>query len=181
MSPRENPWGGRLIAGLIGLVIGVVATLAIQPMLGRLLWIDAGAAWIRLPSQAVAGPLPQTFATPQKAWTYGATTEPLAGSVQARPSILRVEVARVSGPVGLSLVKPAGGPLVSRERLVPPGEAPRFLYFRVTASQGPICLLIRNYGGEGRPGSAEVRSVTYAVEKKLSDRDMQAIIRSGID
>ena len=180
MTTVKDRIGGWLLAGLVGLVIGVAATLVVQGTLGRLLWIDAGSAWIRLPSQAVAAPLPQTFTTPAKAWDYGATTEPLAGSTQARPSLLRIEVARVSGPVGLSLAKPAGGPLVSRERLLMPGEAPRFLYFRVTAAQGPITILVRNYGGEGKAGSVEVRSVNYAVEKKLSDREMQAAIREGI-
>ena len=89
-------------------------------------------------------------------------------------------MAKVAGPVGVSLAKPAGGPLVSRERLVIPGEAAQFVYFRITAAQGPITILLRNYDGAGRAGSVEVRSVTYAVEKKLTDRDMQAIIRAGV-
>ncbi|CAN5121905.1 hypothetical protein BH09PSE2_BH09PSE2_08170 [soil metagenome] len=181
MTDSRNRVFGWLAAGLVGVVVGVVATLAVQASLGRLLWIDAGSAWIRLPSQAVAGPLPQTFTTPAKAWDYGATTEPLAGSTQARPSILRIELAKVAGPVGLSLAKQAGGPLVSRERLVFPGDAQRFLYFRITAAQGPITILVRNYGGDGKAGSVEVRSVTYAVEKKLSDREMQAVIRAGLN
>lgn len=167
----------------VGLVLGVVVGVGAVEGFKRLQpdpWIEAGGDWVRLPAQTPAGPLPQTFTTPTKAWDYGASTRALSATVTEQPAIVRVEVEQVAGPVGLSLAKPDGSALISKEKQLPVGAARRSLYFRAAQGQ-PIAVLVRNYDAEGRAGAVTVRQVTYAPEAKLSRRLLGEINKAGID
>jgi hypothetical protein len=183
---QTGPARGRFVAGLVlGLVVGALAAGAGTAWyLGRQAadrWIDAGAMWVVLPSQAPAPPLPQTFAIPAKAYDYGATTRSLAATVTGQPSILKVQLGAVSGRVGVSLDRPDGSALVSKEQPVTAADSGKALYFRVVPRQGPVSLLVRNYAAEGQPGSVAVSAVTYAPEAGLSKDQLNEINKAGVN
>jgi hypothetical protein len=183
---ETRPARGRFLAGLIlGLAVGAIAAgagtawyLARQAAHS---WIDAGTMWVLEPSQAAAPALPQTFAIPAKAYDYGATTKALAATVTGQPAIVRVELGAVSGSVGVSLDRPDGSALVSKERPVTAKDSGATLYFRVTPWQGPVSLLVRNYAAEGQPGSIAVKAVTYVPEAGLSKGQLSDINKAGVN
>jgi hypothetical protein len=183
---QTRPAHGRFLAGLVlGLVVGALAAGAGTAWyLGHQAsnrWIDAGTAWVLLPSQAPAAPLPQTFAIPAKAYDYGATTRPLAPTVTGRPAIVKIQLGAVSGSVGVSLDRPDGSALVSKEQPVTAKDSGRALYFRVDPRQGAVSLLVRNYGAEGQPGSVAVSAVSYIPEAGLSKDQLSEINKGGVD
>ena len=167
---------------LIGLVIGLLLGVGGAELWRRAhsdIWIEAGGEWHRLPSQAAAGSLPQTFAIPAKAWDYGATTRALPAPVTQTPAIVRVDVGEVSGPVGVSLAKPDGSALISKEKMATAGATPVSLYFRSPGSQ-PVAVLLRNAGVEGTAGSVTVRDVKYAPEASIPPRQLGKINKAGV-
>lgn len=168
---------------LIGLVIGLMLGVGGVQLWRRAhsdIWIEAGGEWRRLPSQALAGPLPQTFTTPAKAWDYGASTRALPAPVTAKPAIVRVDVGEVSGPVGVSLAKPDGSALISKEKTVTVGAAPVSFYFRSAGDQ-PIAVLVRNAGVEGTAGAVTVRDVKYAPETSIPPKQLGKINKAGVN
>lgn len=172
--------GNRYLVGFVaGLVVGVVATLAIERH--EPAWIDAGSQWMVLPGHTHIGPLPQTFTTPALAYDYGATTDALSpAATAAGPMLLKVQLGAVTGSVGLSLAKPDGSALVSKEHPLTAKDSGKTAYFRLTGSQGPVSLLVRNYADQGHAGSIEVKSATYAPEARLDAKAMGAINKAGV-
>lgn len=177
---------GRFLAGLVlGVVIGAVAagggTIRYLGWRAAHSWIDAGTAWTLLPSQAPAPALPQTFAVPAKAYDYGAMTKALASTITEQPAILRVQLGAVSGSVGVSLARPDGSALVSKERPVSARDSGAALYFRVSPPPGPLSLLVRNYAAEGHPGSVAIAAVAYVPEAGLSKDQLSEINKAGLN
>ena len=172
--------GNRYIVGFVaGLLVGVIATVAIDRH--NPAWIDVGSDWMVLPGHTHTGPLPQTFAVPARAYDYGATTDALSpAATAAGPMMLKVQLGAVTGSVGLSLAKPDGSALVSREHPLTAKDSGKVAYFRLTGSQGPVSLLARNYADEGHTGSIEVKSATYAPEARLDAKAMGAINHAGV-
>src|ERR1700757_2329524 len=110
-----------LLAGLVvGLLIGVAVgyLIAREGPMGRRAWPDAGAPWIRLPEQTALGAPPQTFAIPAQSYDYGGVSQPLSPSLLDTPSIVRVDLKAQSGRVGVSLARPDGGQILSKEAVV---------------------------------------------------------------
>jgi hypothetical protein len=185
---RPGRGGAGFVGGLLlGLVIGVVLAgaagfvIAQRPAVAPDPWIPAGAPWLRLPSHALADPLPQTFAVPPVAYGYGATTRVLPPTVTAQPGILRVDLSDVSGTVGVSTARPDGSALVSTEQAVTAMEGKKSVYFWVTAAQGPIAVLLRNYAAQGGPGGATVQAVVYAPLSSLSKDQIAKINQAGVN
>ncbi len=172
--------GSRYIVGFVaGLVVGVVATVVIDRH--NPAWIDSGSQWMVLPGHAHVGPLPQTFTTPAVAYDYGATTDALSpAATAAGPMILKVQLGAITGSVGLSLDKPDGTALVSREHPLTAKDSGKSAYFRLSGIQGPVSLLVRNYADEGHTGSVEVKSATYAPETRLDAKAMSEINKAGV-
>ena len=173
----------RLVLALaIGLLLGVglgVGGVEFWRRAHSDIWIEAGGEWHRLPSQALAGPLPQIFTTPAKAWDYGATTRALPAPVTDNPAIVRVDVGEVSGSVGVSLAKPDGSALISKEKVLPVGAGPLSVYFRSVGGQ-PIAVLVRNAGVQGASGAVTVRDVRYAPEAAIPPRQLGKINKAGV-
>jgi len=172
--------GNRYLIGFVaGLVVGVVVTVTLQRH--NPAWIDAGSQWMALPGHTRVGPLPQAFTTPAQAYDYGATTDALTpAATAAGPMILKVQLGAVSGNVGLSLDKPDGSALVSKEHPLTASDSGKIAYFRLTGSQGPVSLLVRNYADQGHTGSIEVKSATYAPEARLDAKAVAAINKAGL-
>lgn len=172
--------GNRYIVGFVaGLVVGVAATAVIDRH--NPAWIDAGSDWMVLPAHSRTGPLPQTFTTPATAYSYGATTDALTpAATAAGPMILKVQLGTVTGRVGLSLDKPDGSALVSKEHPLTAKDSGSTAYFHLSGVQGPVALLVRNYADQGHTGSLEVKAATYAPEARLDAKAMAAINRAGV-
>jgi hypothetical protein len=170
----------RYIVGFVaGIVVGALATAVIDRH--NPAWIDAGSQWMVLPAHSRTGPLPQTFTTPARAYDYGAITDALSpAATAAGPMILKVQLGAVTGSVGLSLAKPDGSALVSREHPLTAKNSNSTAYFRLSGTQGAVSLLARNYADEGHTGSIEVKSATYAPEGRLDAKAMGAINQAGI-
>jgi hypothetical protein len=174
------------LAGMVlGLIVGALAAGAATAWyLGRQAssrWIDAGTTWVLLPSQTRTPPLPQTFAIPAKAYDYGATTRALAATVTGQPTIVKVQLGAVTGSVGVSLDRPDGSALQSKEQPVTAKDSGKALYFRVTTRLGPVSLLVRNYAAEGQPGSVAVNAVSYSPEASLSKDQLGEINKAGLN
>jgi hypothetical protein len=183
---ETRPAPGRFLTGLVlGLVIGAVAAGAGTAWyLGRQAanrWIDAGTMWVLLPGQTPAPPLPQTFSIPTKAYDYGASTKALAATVTAQPVFVRVQLGAVTGSVGVSLDRPDGSALLSKEQPVTAKDSGKALYFRIDPGLGPVSLLVRNYAAEGQPGSVAVNAVSYIPEAGLSKDQLSEINKGGVN
>jgi hypothetical protein len=186
MAGTQTMARGRFLTGLLlGLVIGAVAaaggTVWYINHASSKGWIDAGAMWILLPGHAPAGPMPQTFAIPAKAWDYGAETAALEPNVTEQPGVLRVQLGEVRGNVGVSLARPDGSALVSKERPVTAADSGKPVYFRVTGREGLIAVLVRNYNAEGQVGSVAVNTVAYIPEAGLSRDQLSEINKGGVN
>jgi hypothetical protein len=177
---RRAPFGAFVAGLVLGLAIGLLSA----PLIARYKpadpWIEAGTVWLRLPARTPAGPLPQTFTTPAKAYDYGAISQPLGPLVLAQPSIVRVEVTPVAGRTGVSLLSPDGSTLISHERSLTAKDGRTAVYFRVTPQTPPAGVLVRNYEDEGVAGALTVHSVTYAPQAALSDKQLGVINAAGI-
>lgn len=171
-------WTGLIVGVVGGVVVGAGGFEAAR-LLKPDQWTNVVGEWHRLPDQAVAGALPQVFTVPAKPWDYGATTRALPSTVTAQPSIVRVDVSDVTGPVGLSLAKPDGSGLISKEKPLPAAETPVSVYFRADGSQ-PVAVLVRNFDGKGAAGSLTVRAIKYAPEARLPKRALEKIVAAGL-
>jgi hypothetical protein len=185
ITAAARPGRGRFSVGLaVGIVIGAVltgaATVAVHRYRDARQWIDAGAVWVRLPSQIEAGPMPQTFAIPAKAYDYGAETRALEPVVTEGPAFLRVQLGEVKGQVGLSLAKPDGSALISRERPLTAKDSGKTAYFHVTGREGLVAILVRNYAAEGRPGAVTIKGVAF-IPQSAASKVQLGQISAGVD
>jgi hypothetical protein len=91
-----------------------------------------------------------------------------------------VSVEGVSGAVGVSLAKPDGSALISKEHALKPGPGRQELYFRADPANGPVAVLVRNYDAQGRTGAVTVRRVRYAPLARLSPSDLETVNKAGL-
>jgi hypothetical protein len=176
--PSTLAFVGGLVLGLIvGLALGfaLAGTLKLQPK-----WTDAGAAFVRLPDQAALGALPQTVTLPASTFDYGGVGAPLGQTIVDNGSIVKVEVKAVAGRVGVSLARPDGGELVSREAVVTPEQGKTTLYFRTAPGMGPVDVLLRSADNTPAGASAAITKVQAARQTDIKPNEMDAINRAGV-
>jgi hypothetical protein len=179
IAPPARAFIGGLIVGLIlGLALGFVLAggVRIQPR-----WSDAGAVFVRLPEQTALGALPQTVNLPASSFDYGGVAAPLNQAIVDAGSIVKVDVKAVSGRVGVSLGRPDGGELVSKEAVVTPQQGKATLYFRTGQGMGPVVVLLRSADNAPAGASAEIRKVQTARQADLGQSQMDALNRAGIN
>ncbi len=169
--------GGLVLGLIVGAVLGffLAGAVKLQPK-----WIDAGAAFVRLPEQASLGAPPQTVTLPATSFDYGGVGAPLNQGAIDAGSIVKVEIKAVAGRVGVSLARPDGGELVSREAVVTPQQGKTTLYFRTAAGMGPVDVLLRSADNTAAGASAQVDKVQTARQADLSPGQMDAINRAGV-
>jgi hypothetical protein len=178
-APVTRAFVGGLVIGLIvGLVLGflLAGVVKTQPK-----WTDAGAAFVRLPEQIALGALPQTVNLPASSFDYGGVAAPLNQATVDAGSIVRVEVKAVTGRVGVSLGRPDGGQLVSREAVLTPQQGKTTLYFRTGPGMGPVDVLLRSADKTPAGASAEISKVLTARQADLGSSQMDALNRAGIN
>jgi len=169
-----------------GLVIGLVVGLALGFLLAGAIksgpkWVDSGAAFVRLPEQTALGALPQTVNLPASTFDFGGVGAPLSQATIDAGSIVRVEVKAVAGRVGVSLARPDGGDLVSKEAVVTPQQGKTTLYFRTGPGMGPVDVLLRAADNTPAGASAEISKVQVARQADLGQSEMDKLNRAGIN
>lgn len=179
---RNPPATRALITGLVlGLIVGaalgffLAGSLKLQPK-----WTDAGAAFVRLPEQAALGSAPQTVTLPAASYDYGGVAAPLPQTAIDNASIVKVEIKATAGRVGVSLARPDGGELVSREAVVTPQQGKTTLYFRTAPGMGPVDLLLRSADATPAGAMADIAKVQTARQTDISSGDMDSINRQGV-
>jgi hypothetical protein len=179
LTPPTRGFLGGLVLGLIvGLALGFVLTgvVKMQPK-----WTDAHAVFVRLPEQAALGALPQTVNLPASSFDFGGVGAPLNQTAVDAGSIVRVEVKAVTGRVGVSLARPDGGELVSKEAVVSPQQGKTTIYFRTGPGMGPVGVLLRSADDSPAGASAEISKVQTARQADLGQGQMDAINRAGVN
>jgi len=179
LAPTTGAFLGGLALGVIlGVALGFVlaGVVKTQPK-----WTDANAAFVRLPEQAALGALPQTVSLPASSFDFGGAGAPLDQAAVDAGSIVRVQLKAVSGRVGVSLARPDGGELMSKEAVVTPQQGKTTLYFRTGAGMGPVDLLLRSADSTPAGASAEIDKVQTAHQADLSKDQMDAINRAGVN
>ena len=179
---RTSPAARALITGLVlGLIVGaalgffLAGSLKLQPK-----WTDAGAAFVRLPEQAALGPVPQSVTLPAASYDYGGVGAPLPQTAIDSASIVKVEIKATAGRVGVSLARPDGGELVSREAVVTPQQGKTTLYFRTAPGMGPVDVLLRSADATPAGAMADVSKVQTARQTDISPSQMDSINRQGV-
>ena len=179
---RTTPSARAFIAGLVlGLIVGaaigffLAGSLKLQPK-----WTDAGASFVRLPEQASLGALPQTVTLPAATYDYGGVGAALPPAVVDAGSIVKVDVKATAGRVGVSLARPDGGELVSREAVVTPQQGKTSLYFRTAPGMGPVDVLLRSADNVAAGATAEISKIQTAPQADISASEMDAINRKGV-
>jgi hypothetical protein len=169
--------GGVLIGLVVGLALGflLATSLKLQPK-----WADASAGWTRLPEQTAVGTLPQTVTLPPGSYDFGGVGAPLPQDAAAAPSIVKVEIQAQSGLVGVSLSRPDGGELLSREAVVNPQQGKTTLYFRTNPGMGPADVLLRAADNNPAGASAPVTRVQVAHESDIGQGELTKINRLGV-
>ena len=178
VAPGMRAFLGGLVAGLIvGLALGFVLAGAVkmQPK-----WTDAGVAFVRLPEQTALGALPQTVNLPASSFDFGGVGAPLNQAAIDAGSIVKVEIKAVAGRVGVSLARPDGGELLSREAVVTPPQGKTTLYFRTGPGMGPVAVLLRSADNSPAGASAEISTVQTAAQASLGQGQMDQINRAVI-
>lgn len=179
---RTAPATRAFIAGIVlGLIVGLAlgfflaGSIKLQPK-----WTDAGASFVRLPEQASLGPVPQTVTLPAATYDYGGVGAALPPTVIDAGSIVKVDVKATAGRVGVSLARPDGGELVSREAVVTPRQGKTTLYFRTAPGMGPVDVLLRSADNTAAGATAEVSKVQTAPQANISQSEMDSINRKGV-
>ena len=179
---RVTPVTRAFLAGLVlGLIVGaaigylLAGSLKLQPR-----WTDAAVAFVRLPEQAALGPAPQTVNLPASSFDYGGVGAPLPQAAIDSASIVKVEVTATGGRVGVSLARPDGGELVSREAVVSPQQGKTTLYFRTGPGMGPADVLLRSADNTPAGASATISKVQSARQADLGQNEMNDINRAGV-
>jgi hypothetical protein len=179
VGPVTRAFIGGLILGLIlggALGFALAGAMKLQPK-----WTDAGAAFVRLPEQTALGALPQTVNLPASSFDFGGVGAPLSQAAVDAGSIVKVEVKAVAGRVGVSLARPDGGELVSKEAVVTPQQGDATLYFRTGPGMGPVDVLLR--AADNAPAGASVRisKVQTAKQADLGQGEMDKLNRIGVN
>lgn len=179
---RATPATRALITGLaLGLIVGaalgffLAGSLKLQPK-----WTDAAASFVRLPEQASLGPLPQTVTLPASSYDYGGVGAALPPTAIDAASIVKVEVKAVAGRVGVSLARPDGGELVSREAIVTPQQGKTTLYFRTAPGMGAVDVLLRSADPAPAGATADISKVQTDRQSDLSPSQMDSLNRQGV-
>jgi hypothetical protein len=169
--------GGLLLGLVLGLALGfaLAGALKLQPK-----WADAGVAFVRLPEQAALGAPPQTVTLPASTFDYGGVGAPLNQTAVDAGSIVKVEVKAAAGRVGVSLARPDGGALVSREAVVAPEQGKTTLYFRTVPGMGPVDVMLRSADNNPAGASAAITKVQVARQADLNTNETNAINRVGV-
>jgi hypothetical protein len=169
--------GGAVLGLLLGGAIGfAVATgVKLQPK-----WADTNGALIRMPENTSVGGLPQTITLPGSSYDFGGVGEPLNQMVVDQASIVKVELQATAGRVGVSLAKPDGGELVSREAVVNPAQGKTAVYFRTAPGMGPVTVLLRSADNTAAGASATVSKIQSAKQTDIGEGEMNKINQSGV-
>jgi hypothetical protein len=178
MSPVTRAFiGGAVIGLLVGIGAGFLlsGTLKSQPS-----WADASGAWVRLPEQTSVGALPQTFVIPASSYDFGGVAQPLNPAITDTAAIVRVDLAAQAGRVGVSLARPDGGELVSREAVITPQQGKTTVYLHTIPGAGPVSLLLRSADNNGVGASARVTKVQSAPQASLSQAQMDKVNSAGL-
>jgi hypothetical protein len=91
-----------------------------------------------------------------------------------------VQLQAQAGRVGVSLARPDGGELVSREAVVTPQQGKTTVYLRTIPGAGPVALLLRAADNNGAGASATVSKVQSAPDASLGRGQMDKINRAGL-
>ena len=179
---RTTPSARAFITGLVlGLIVGaaigffLAGSVKLQPK-----WTDASASFMRLPEQASLGALPQTVTLPAATYDYGGVGAALPPAVVDAGSIVKVDVKAAAGRVGVSLGRPDGGELVSREAVVTPQQGKTSLYFRTAPGMGPVDVLLRSADNAAAGASATISKLQSARQADLGASEMNEINRAGV-
>jgi hypothetical protein len=178
-APVTRAFIGGLVLGLIvGVALGLVLAgmVKTQPK-----WTDANAAFVRLPEQAALGAAPQTVTLPASSFDFGGVGAPLDQATVEAGSIVKVELKAVSGRVGVSLARPDGGELVSKEVVATPQQGKTTLYFRTGPGMGPVDLLLRSADNNPSGASAQISKVQTAKQAELGQSEMDKLNRQGVN
>ncbi len=165
---------------MLGLIVGaalgffLAGSLKLQPK-----WTDAAVTFARLPEQAALGPAPQTVSLPGSSYDYGGVGAPLPQTAIDTASIVKVEVTATGGRVGVSLARPDGGELVSREAVVTPQQGKTTLYFRTGPGMGPVDVLLRSADNVAAGASATIAKVQSVPQADIGAHQMNDINRAG--
>jgi hypothetical protein len=180
---RVAPITRAFIGGLIlGLIVGVALGFALSGAVKlRPKWADAGAAFVRLPEQTALGALPQTVNLPASSFDFGGVGAPLNQAAIDAGSIVKVEIKAVAGRVGVSLARPDGGELVSKEAVVTPQQGKTTLYFRTGPGMGPVDVMLRSADNTPAGASAEISTVQTAKQADLGQGELDKLNRVGIN
>ncbi len=175
--------GGAVLASRAGVARGEAYVQAFKQVSDSSIWTSYAAVWqISKPPYKVLGEAPQTIETPVAQFDYAAVSKPLDAAIVADQVILRVDVADAKGKIGVSLLNPAGSPLVTEEQIVTAADGERSLFFQLRAQDLPAEFLIRNGGdASGEQGSITIKHVYIAKVADLSDMQMNAIRKIGLN
>jgi hypothetical protein len=143
-------------------------------------WIDTALPWKALPGMTDAGPLPQSFTIPAKAWDYGAASARTDLFVKSEAVILRLDLEVRTGRVGVAIMTPDGTALVSKERVLTPREGPSRVYFRLAPPAKPGMIVLRNYDANGQAGSVTVSHTQFIRESDLNNDELSEIVKDGM-
>jgi hypothetical protein len=169
--------GGAVLGLLVGAAAGFLLSVSLK---GQPSWADASGAWVRLPEQTAVGALPQTFSIPASSYDFGGVAQPLNPAVTDTPAIVRVDLQAQTGRVGVSLARPDGGDLVSREAVITPQQGKTTVYLHTVPGAGPVSLLLRAADNNGIGASARVTKVQSAPQASLSQAQMDKVNSAGL-
>ncbi|MDB5458445.1 MAG: hypothetical protein JWO72_186 [Caulobacteraceae bacterium] len=180
--PVMRPVTRAFLGGaVLGLLVGVGAGFLLSAnMLAKPAWTDVSTAWVRLPEQTVIGALPQTFSIPASSYDFGGVAQPLGATLTDTAGIIKVDLEALAGRVGVSLARPDGGELVSREAIVAPQQGKTSVYLHTAAGAGPVALLLRSADSNSAGASVTVSKVQAAPEASLGKGQMDKINRAGV-
>ncbi|HEY4032060.1 MAG TPA: hypothetical protein VGM25_17065 [Caulobacteraceae bacterium] len=170
--------GGAAVGLIVGLALGFVLAGAFK---GQPKWADSSVAFVRLPEQAALGAPPQTVTLPASSFDFGGVGAPLDQTAIDAGSIVKVEVKATAGRVGVSLARPDGGDLVSKEIVVTPQQGKTTVYFRTGPGMGPVDVLLRSADNTPAGASAEIGKVQTARQADIGQGEMDKINRAGLN
>lgn len=171
------------IGAVLGLLVGVgvgVGVVAKISMPSKSNWTDLAAPWVRLPEQTVIGALPQTFTIPASSFDFGGVAEPLGSNVTDTAGFIKVDLTAQTGRVGVSLARPDGGEMVSREAIVTPQQGKTTVYLHTVPGAGPLALLLRSADKTSAGAAVLVNKVQSAPETGLGKDQIDKINRAGV-
>jgi hypothetical protein len=180
--PVVGPTTRAFVAGaVLGLLVGVGVGIVVSAnMLAKPNWSDVSAPWVRMPEQTVIGALPQTFSIPASSFDFGGVAEPLGTGLTDTAGFIKVDLTAQTGRVGVSLARPDGGELVSREAIVTPQQGKTSVYLHTVPGSGPVTLLLRSADNNSAGAAVLVSKVQSAPEASLGKNQIDKINRAGV-